>query len=187
LKRSRAQPRRKKKDAADLKTRRARAHEARQRARRLRADAKRILNEADELDRHANELDRLDAESVEEGIGREDMPPLPVRENTGTVDGMSTESWSHALKIAHGRAKVRRDALAAASVRAGMTKGEMVEKVRKELKLAKLPMSGISQARSGTRPIRRDVAEAIERLIGFKATKVNWPGGIRDVSSQNDD
>jgi len=93
---------------------------------------------------------------------------------------MNTESWPHALKIAHGRAA--KDPFGRACVRAGMTKGEVVEKVRRELGLKRLPMSQISQARGGTRQIRSDVAEAIHRLTGFAATKANWPGGIRDVS-----
>lgn len=41
-----------------------------------------------------------------------------------------------------------------------------------------VPPSGISQARAGTRPIARDVAEYIEKRTGFKATPANWPGGI---------
>lgn len=144
---------------------------------------------------YAENLERLEADAESEDAERdvterEDTEAgLPGLGNTVTLDGMNTESWSHALKIAHGKAK---DALAHACVWAGMTQGEMVEKVRLELKLKKLPLSGISQARRGTRPIRSDVADAIQRLTvskrlptGFRATKTNWPGGIRDVSRRD--
>lgn len=90
---------------------------------------------------------------------------------------MNTEGFSQGLLIAHGKA---RDALVRAAVKRKLTMGQLAEAVRKELKLSKLPPSGLSQARRGTRPIRRDVAEAIERLTGFAATRANWPGGIKD-------
>lgn len=95
--------------------------------------------------------------------------------------GFDTSGLSHALKIAYGKAKNANDALGIAAVRVGMTKGDVIEKVRRELKLDKLSPSAISHATTGTRTIRRDVAEAIERLTGYKATKKNWPGGLRDV------
>ena len=38
----------------------------------------------------------------------------------------------------------------------------------------------LSQARRGKRSIRRSIVDDIEKLTGFKATKANWPGGIRD-------
>jgi hypothetical protein len=38
----------------------------------------------------------------------------------------------------------------------------------------------LSQARRGERTIKRQIAEAVEKLTGFKATKANWPRGIRD-------
>jgi hypothetical protein len=38
----------------------------------------------------------------------------------------------------------------------------------------------LSQARRGKRSIRRAIVDDVERLTGFKATRANWPGGIRD-------
>jgi hypothetical protein len=156
----------------DLKS----AHYLRNKARRLKEQAEALLREATVLQRAAEDIEALEEKG---GPEREETDTLLDGENTGTVVGMDTAVSSHALKVARGKAK---DALAKAAVKHGMTQGEMAEAVRKELKLKKLPMSGISQARRGTRPIRRDVAEAIERLTGFRATKANWPGGIRDVS-----
>lgn len=159
----------------DLKS----AHLLRNKARRLKEQAETLLQEATVLQKAAEDLEALEAKR---GSAREETDGLPGGEITGTVEGMNTAVSSHALKVARGKAK---DALARAAVTHGMTQGEMAEAVRKELKLKKLPMSGISQARRGTRPIRRDVAEAIERLTGFKASRANWPGGIRDVRSDD--
>lgn len=38
----------------------------------------------------------------------------------------------------------------------------------------------LSQARAGTKSIKRTVAEAIAAACGFAATAKNWPGGITD-------
>jgi hypothetical protein len=157
----------------DLKS----AQYLRNKARRLKEQAEAMLQEATVLQKAAEDLEALEEKR---GPEREETDGLPVSENTGTVEGMNTADSSHALKVARGKAK---DALAKAAVNHGMTQGEMVEAVRRELKLKKLPLSGISQARRGTRPIRRDVVEAIERLTGFKASRANWPGGIREVPS----
>jgi hypothetical protein len=192
LKRSRRSSKRKPRpngqDYDSLNTPRARARIARQQAQRLLKQSDSLTKQAKLLLEHAERLESLDAEMAKEGASRDDISPLPLGDNTGSVDDVNTESWSHALKIAHGRAKGAKDALALACVKAGMTQGEMVERVRRELKLTKLPMSGISQARRGGpggRKIRRDVAEAIQRLTGFAATSRNWRGGIRDVSDSD--
>lgn len=159
----------------DLKS----AHYLRNKARRLKEQAEALLEEATVLQRAAEDIEALEEKR---GPEREETDGLPVGENTVTLERMNTADSSHALKVARGKAK---DALAKAAVNHGMTQGEMAEAVRKELHLKRLPMSGISQARRGTRPIRRDVAEAIERLTGFKASRSNWPGGIRDVDSND--
>jgi hypothetical protein len=145
-----------------------------------------LAEQAAEHLRYAEELDRLAAKQEQEGAGRQDTATLPAGQETATVVGMDTSfdtsGLSHALKIAYGKAKNADDALGMAAVRVGLTKGDVIDKVRKELRLDKLSPSTISHAINGTRTIRRDVAEAIERLTGYKATKKNWPGGLRDVS-----
>jgi hypothetical protein len=147
-----------------------------------------LAADAAEQLRHAEELERLAAQLEREGAEGQDTPPLPPGKETATVDGMDagldTTDLSHALKIAYGKAKNANDALGLAAVRAGMTKGEVIDKVRRELRLEKLSPSAISHGIAGTRTIRRDVAEAIERVTGFKASKKNWPGGLRDVSKR---
>jgi hypothetical protein len=162
-----------------LRSRRARAKQARQKAQRYLKQAEDLRQEATLLQEFAEKLERLDANDLSEGLERYDTASLPPSSKTVNVEGMNTgEEWSHALKIARGKAK---DPFSRACVRAGMTQGEVVEKVRKELKMPKLALAAITQARKGDRRIRRDVAEAIERLIGYAATRANWKGGIRDI------
>lgn len=137
------------------------------------------------------ELERVQraAEAYEQPAGkelrglREDPIALFPSENPGTVEGMNTEGFSQSLLISHGKSK---DALVRTAVRHRMTMGDLLDRVRKELKLKRLPPSGISMARRGLRPIRRDVAEVIERLTGFAASKTNWPGGFKDPPTRSD-
>jgi hypothetical protein len=165
---------------------RARAKEARQQWLRDMKRSQDLAEQAAEHLRHAEELEKLAAKQEQEGASGQDITPLPAGQETATVvsmdTGFDTSGLSHALKVAYGKARNANDGLGMAAVRVGMTKGDVIERVRKELKLDKLSPSTISHAATGTRTIRRDVAEAIERLTGYKANKKNWPGGLRDVS-----
>jgi hypothetical protein len=156
---------------------------------RLKKQAQAHSDRADELEKEVNALRRAAKDLWEAaaeleiaakeagGAKRGNTEALSNRGDTVIVDGMNTAADSHALKISRGKSK---DPLSKACVNHRMTFVEMVERVRKELKLPRLPSSGISLARRGERPIRRDVAEAIERLVGFAATKAHWPK-IRDT------
>jgi hypothetical protein len=136
-------------------------------ATKIREQARLRLQEAEEhmhyCERAADELERAANAQDETRAGRGAAISMPA--------------ISHALKISAGKAV---DPLNKACVHRGMTMGQMTKQVGEQLG-RRVPDSGISQARRGVRPIRRDVAAAIDALVGFPATKANWPGGIRDV------
>jgi len=149
--------------------------------------AAKLRTEAAALERRANEFlskaealrkaaDMMDAAEGRPTMVREEAT-LAYGENPSILRSVNTEGFSQSLLISAGKAK---DALVRAANSHRLTMGQLLEKVRHELKLKRLPASGISQARRGTRPIRRDVAEAIQRLTGFEASRANWPGGIKD-------
>jgi hypothetical protein len=75
------------------------------------------------------------------------------------------------------------DALAQAARAAGMTVRALAQAVRREM-AGTAGFRGCShvtlmRARRREATVWRPVAEVIERLTGFGATRKNWPGGIR--------
>jgi hypothetical protein len=154
----------------------AEARSLRAKARRDRERAQDLLENAAAYEKAAETLEARDAAARRSGSDGEDSEQLPKGEYSGIILGVNTEEFSQGLKISHGKA---RSALAKAAVRHGMTLGELGAKLHKMLG-RRVPLSSLSQAHSGVRPVRRDVAEAVEKLIKLPATKTNWPKGIRD-------
>jgi len=135
-----------------------------------------LLDNAAAYEKAAETLETREAAAQKAGSKGEDPEQLLKREHPGIILGVNTEAFSQGLKISHGKS---RSALAKAAVRHGMTLGELAAKLHKAVG-RRVPLSSLSQAHSGARPVRRDVAEAVERLIKLPATKTNWPRGIRD-------
>ncbi len=155
-------------------------------------DAKLLEKLAADADERAQEADRLgvaewgkgDAK-LPSGYGREriqrDQKPLPKRDHAGTVGDVTSEE--HGFAVSQGRAT---DKLTRYANAASFTIKTLAEAASKKLK-RKVPRSGLSMARAGERPIKRDLAEAVRDLTrsekypdGFEVTASNWRGGIPD-------
>jgi hypothetical protein len=104
--------------------------------------------------------DKLEAEAK---AGR-----LPGRDQRGSNKGMVNAAR---VRISAG-ADENPDELVAKANAAGYTLRSLAEAVKCSHVL-------LSQARRGTRSIRRQIVDDIERLTGFKATRAHWPR-IRD-------
>ena len=85
----------------------------------------------------------------------------------------------HVLNIS--KARTRKDGESDALVRAAQSKGLSLRGLARSIEKRvrrNVPVSGLSMARRGDRPIDREIADAIHELTGFEASKKNWPGGI---------
>ena len=122
-------------------------------------EAAQFLLEAEYYEAAAAEMERR-------GIGA-----LPLR---GRVQRGSTKGMVNAARVRMSMAAdAVPDELVAKANAAGYTLRSLAEAV-------KCSHAVLSQARRGKRSLRRAIVEDIERLIGFKAIRANWPGGIRD-------
>jgi hypothetical protein len=106
---------------------------------------------------------------------------LPARRSVGTVNGVLTPPASAAaLNRSAGNVKDPHSALArlqkAADAHRMSIRGLCAEL---RAKGHKVTPPAVSMALAGERRISEEVAGAVEKLIGYRATKANWPGGIR--------
>jgi hypothetical protein len=107
--------------------------------------------------------------AAEEMERQEQEGRLPQRGQRGNRSGMLNAAR---VRMSAG-ADETPDNLVAKANAAGYTLRSLAEAVKCSHAL-------LSQARRGIRSIRREIVEDVERLTGFKATRANWPGGIRD-------
>jgi transcriptional regulator with XRE-family HTH domain len=110
----------------------------------------------------------VDAEMY--GAAAAEMERLQRLTQRGSKDRMVANAAR--LRMSQGADAVP-DELVAKANAAGYTLRSLAEAV-------KCSHAVLSQARRGKRSLRRAIVEDIERLIGFPATRANWPGGIRD-------
>jgi hypothetical protein len=152
----------------------------RTRAASLESRAQALVEEAAVLRRAADELDA--ARERRAGRSHQDEG-LSERLQPTNVDTEVSLAASHAFAIARGQAARleqggrKLSALSRAAHAKKMTLRSLARAVGKRLK-RDVHHSVLSNAHSGDRPVPRDVADAVEALIGFSATKANWPGGI---------
>jgi hypothetical protein len=144
---------------------------------------------ATELNRVAEEFDKKELEATKEagrppgaqqaGKGADGAQSLPEPVSGSNVIRMLTPE--HVLAISKGRAKKHREPnpLLAAAQASGMSLRGLARAVEKRVHRP-VPISRITMARRGVRPIDGDIARAIEELTGFRATAKNWRGGIAD-------
>lgn len=189
MKRSRAKPRLAR--ALHLSSPKALREQARRLLAKSEALKKQMKKRIDDLEqRAAARLDAAEKIEAADDAGRvtgeqrtRKLPDgeqrLPDRSQGGTVNRML--GAEHMLAISKGR--TRRDGKEPdALVRAAHAKKLSLRGLCREVerKVGRgVPPSGISMARRGDRPIDKDIAEAIEELTGFAATKKNWPKGIQ--------
>ena len=144
-------------------------------------DAKALEKMAADAEDRAREADRLGSAEWTEDAKPRDQRALPIRDHAGTVGDVTSED--HGFAISRGRAS---DKLTRYANAAGYTIKTLAEAATKKLK-RHVPRSGLSMARAGERPIKRDVAEAVRELTrsekypdGFEVTPGNWRGGLSD-------
>lgn len=125
------------------------------------ADAAGLHDEADALRKAADETDRKRAMR-----GR-----LPTGNRSGISDDMVP---AERVRHSQGTGK-NRDQLVKACNARHLTLRSLTEQLKSEG--FRVSHSLLSQARSGDKPIRRELAERIATLTGFAATPKNWPGG----------
>jgi len=134
----------------------------------LEAEAARMEREVAKLvaEGHLNSARRLaeEAVAVRAFVEARRGDTLPSSNRRGNQEAMVT---AERLRHSEGTGK-ERDPLVKAANAAGYTLRSLGEAL-------KVTHSFLSQARRG-KPIRRDLAEQIEKLTGFKASKRNWPG-----------
>lgn len=143
----------------------AAAAEIREMAAPIRRDIESMMAHVDAAERRAHPAVNTHTD------GREN--PLPRRREKASV-GEVTEA-EFALAVSKGKAK---DRLTLAAIERDLTLTDLCKQVSDEVGREIAP-GAVSMARKGLRPIADDVAAAIERLIGFAASKANWPGGIK--------
>jgi hypothetical protein len=87
----------------------------------------------------------------------------------------------HSLAISKGKTKdgAEPDALVRAAHAKGLSLRGLARAIEKKVR-RNVPVSRLSMARKGDRPIDRDIADAIQALTGFEAVSKNWRGGISD-------
>ncbi len=130
-----------------------------------RDEAIKAILEAEVYDAAAAEMERI-------GIARGH-----ITNQRGTVSKMVN---AVRLRVSKGRSGDAPDPLVKAAHDAGFTLRSLVEKLRTEGFRVSHPF--LNQARKGVGHkgpvrIRATLARRIEALIGFRATKANWPGG----------
>lgn len=89
---------------------------------------------------------------------------LQESHRSGNVGDMVTSE-----RLRHSRGSASVDPLKAAANDRGYTIRSLAEKINVSHAL-------LSKARKGERSIERALAEEIQKLTGFAATKKNWPG-----------
>lgn len=113
-----------------------------------------------------------------DGIVRPGEHVLRERSHGATVNRMLDAE--HVLAISKGKTKREQgeaDALVLAAQRAGLSLRALSRAVGKKVR-RNVPVSRLSMARRGDRPIDADIAAAIKQLTGFDDSARNWPGGI---------
>jgi hypothetical protein len=99
---------------------------------------------------------------------------LRERSHSATVNRMLTAE--HVLAISKGKKGKPSALVAAAHARQLSLRGLSREL---ETRLGRpVSVSRLSMAAAGDRPIDEDIAQAVQDLIGFKATRKNWPKGF---------
>lgn len=121
---------------------------------------------AEELNRLRAERARIDVEIKRYEKALAAIRGLTGRERSVTTNGMST--MEVASRLAHSRARSS-DPLVLAAIEHRLTLQALAGKVGCTASL-------LTQARRGGRTISPKVARKIEGLIGFAATRENWPG-----------
>lgn len=91
---------------------------------------------------------------------------LPPSKQGGNVNKMNAAA--HALATSGGKSD---DALIKMANKHGYT-------LRRLAHEARISPATLSRARRGERSLKREIADKIEELVGFKATAANWPGGL---------
>lgn len=135
-----------------------------------------MLKEATVLQEAAEKLDAADVERS----GRDHALGWNHRDQGGTVTNTVTTSADTGAGLAISRGKSS-SPLAMAANAAGYSLPRLAEAVTKRIGRT-VARTSLSMAAVGDRPIKRDVAEAIESLTktkaspkGFAATRANWP------------
>lgn len=131
---------------------------------------------ADELDAESEKLIRdgdllrgvplgIQANRLREAADQMDGLPTQTKSGkTGTMDAVNPI----ALQMSKGRKKSSR------LVKVAQARGFTLRMLAKQVGVSH---AQLSSAHAGKFAIKQTVAEHIEKLIGFPATKQNWPGG----------
>lgn len=140
-------------------------------------EAAEILEAAEEKGRPASEQ-RLPLSVGEQtstyGDERHGEQQLRERSHNANVNRMLTAE--HVLAISKGKKGKPSALVAAAHARQLSLRGLSREL---EIRLGRpVSVSRLSMAAAGDRPIDEDIAQAVQDLIGFKATRKNWPKGL---------
>jgi len=162
----------------------------RRRATALRSRAAKIIakakTEADELLKDAERLEETAKKFLAgmDGGRRAGEQQASYREHVGLRERSHHDTVNRMLPAEHQLAiskskspEKKTDAL----VRAAQAKGMSLRALSRALeqRLGRpVPVSRLSMARRGLRPIDTDIASAVESLTGFEASSKNWPGGI---------
>jgi hypothetical protein len=135
---------------------------------------------------HQNAAEMIEAADVDgrpEGE-HQGLPPVRehvLRERSHGANVNRMLGPEHSLAISKGKTKdgAEADALVRAAHAKGLTLRGLARAIEKKVR-RNVPVSRLSMARKGDRPIDRDIAEAIQVLTGFEAISKNWKGGISD-------